>query len=191
MDNNKRRAQTVILDDVQILWPNFTGRATDYNSQGSRNFYAILSEEQAQRVMAVGGNVKVPDLTPEQIEAGYSASPRIKINVKFQEDPNKSYLNPSIMMVTQGRGTDLTESTVGILDGLRFSRVKIGITVSPYEWGKRSGYTIYLNNMLAFVREDEWEQEYAQYRAQPCVATSYSSEGPRTDFDTMEDDVKF
>ena len=57
-----KRLEKIALENVRIVWPNFTGLANKYNVEGNRNFNVELTEDQAALLDEQGFNVKVKDV---------------------------------------------------------------------------------------------------------------------------------
>ena len=66
-DNN------VVLEGVRLVFRNFAGKETKFNTEGNRNFAVILPEAAAEAMKADGWNVK----TLEPREEGDAAAARI------------------------------------------------------------------------------------------------------------------
>ena len=59
------QTNTVTLNNVGIIFPNFAGRTDQYNKNGVRSFSVSLSHETAEAMLADGFNVKFPKPNPE------------------------------------------------------------------------------------------------------------------------------
>lgn len=151
----------IIMENAHIIFKNFSGRKSEYNREGDRNFNVIIPDEQyALRLQEDGWNVRVKPPRGE----GDTPEYRLAVSVNF-----KSYRPPKIVLISHGRQQLLDEETVGILDQADIS--KIDLSIRPYNWegNGRSGVKAYLKTMYATLEEDEFEAKYAseQYPSEP------------------------
>lgn len=140
--------RNVIIDkDAHIRYKNFSGRESEMNPLGARNFCLDIDPEIADQLQAEGWNVK---WTKPQ-EDGDVATPFIKVNVKYGNFP------PRIWTVTSRGKTLLEEGDVYQLDKLRI--IKIMLTVNPFEYkpGRLSGY---VDEMYVTIAPSAFEDEY-------------------------------
>lgn len=159
MTDNQRG--TVILEDVRILFRNFSGKEGQYNREGDRNFAVLLEDNLADAMARDGWNVKY--LKPR--EEGDSPQPYIQVAVNFRGRP------PRIVMITSRGRTTLTEDEVNILDWAEIKHVDL--IVRPYEWvvNKKTGVKAYLQSIFITIEEDPLELKYADVpdSAQNCI----------------------
>lgn len=141
------------IEGARIFWKNFSGKGSQYNAEGSRNFCLELDNETADRLSADGWNVKYR----KPMEEGDEPRPYIQVKVKYAIAP------PKIYMVTSRKKTLLDEDYVGELD--RAEIENIDIIVSPYEWsvGGKSGITAYVDTMYVTIHEDDFAKKYARF----------------------------
>lgn len=142
---------TVMIEDARVLFPNFSGRETQKNQEGSRNFNVVIPDEILESMRADGWNVRALKDLPD----GSPGENILKVNVNFKNRP------PKIVMITSRQRTDLDESTVDLLDDVEI--VKADIIIRPYHWNVRgdSGISAYLKTMFVTIYEDELELKYA------------------------------
>ena len=150
---NTQPPRTILLDDIQMMWPNFAGEAGRYNNAGKRNFVAFLPADAAADMEATGYNIKY--LEPR--EEGQERQAFVKVNVNFVSR------NPPEIFTVNSRGKrKLDAGTAMILDWAKTDRADI--IVSRYERTDEFGKTTvtpYLQTMYAFLHEDELAQRYA------------------------------
>jgi hypothetical protein len=145
-------ARTVTIEGVQLLFPNFSGKETQYNDAGNRNFNIILTPEMADDLSQRGFNVKE---RPGR-EEGDPSQFTLQIKVNFQNRP------PRIVMITSSGRTNLNEHSVEVLDWADIQYADL--IISPYHWegfGGKSGVTAYLQSLYATIEEDDLERKYA------------------------------
>jgi len=141
------------MEGARILFRNFTGRETDYNRLGDRNFCLALGEELAEELVQDGWNVKRRVSRDE----GDPDLLYIKVNVKYSAKSRP----PKIVMVTSKGRTELTEDLVELLDLPEIASVDL--VVRPYHWTIKgeTGISAYLKLMYVTIKEDEFELKYA------------------------------
>ncbi len=141
------------IENAQIIFRNFSGRETQYNPAGSRNFDILIEDEgYADQLEKDGWNIK-----RKEREDG---SVRITLNVQV----SYKVVPPKIVMITghNKKQTLLDEESVECLDYAEI--LSADITVNPYEWSvaNKSGIKAYLKTMYITIEEDEWAEKYDQ-----------------------------
>lgn len=141
------------IEGARIFWKNFSGKGSQFNAEGSRNFCLELDNKIADKLSADGWNVKY--IKPR--EEGDEPRPYIQVKVRYAIAP------PKIYMVTSRKKTLLDEDLVGELDRAEIENVDI--IVSPYEWsvGGKSGITAYVDTMYVTIHEDDFAKKYARF----------------------------
>lgn len=153
---NQRNNIEAVIRDAQICSRNFTGRAGKYNKEGERSFTVVLDEEQGERMIEDGWNVKKKDGR----EPG--DPPRYYLGVSVRFDNPKHV--PTLVLITSKNKTVLTEETVGRLDGCSFDKIDIQLNGRVWEAadGKR-GVKAYLRSGYFTIEEDILGAEYGMY----------------------------
>lgn len=139
----------LVIQDGEIRFKNFTGRAGQYNREGDRSFAAVISEEFVPMCLDAGWNVKsyVSKKTGDTIHY---------IHVKV------SY-NNSAPTIVQHAGADVInydESMCWMLDNNIL--LNIGIVISPYHWNinGKTGTSAYLNALHFELPRDYFADAY-------------------------------
>lgn len=143
--------QPVVLEDVRIMFRNFSGKEGQYNRAGDRNFVVFLSNQLAKQMADDGWNVK--HLKPR--EEGDEPQATLQVRVNFD-----SGRPPRVVMVTSRGKTPLGVDEVSILDWAEIE--KVDLIIRPYEWdvnGKR-GIKAYLQSIFVTIVEDDLERKY-------------------------------
>lgn len=139
------------LEDARIIYRNFSGEKTKFNTEGKRNFHVVLPEELAQQMLEDGWNVKVREPREEGDDLFY----HIQITVNYDVNP------PRVYVVTSSGKTLLSAESVGSLDA--FDIVSVDLEAVSYHWevGGNSGITAYLKTLYAIVDESDLDRKYA------------------------------
>lgn len=154
-------ANTILLDsrtndDYVILpgsWRNFSGKRTQFNDEGKRNFtLQIKDKEKAEYLKGLGLNVK--EYKSSNSDPNEDPIFTLKIKINFND------YGPKVYLYTEGddeKSTLLTEDTIGILDGSEI----LGslIEISLFKWTSKAfgeGATAYLRNMSVQIRPNRF-----------------------------------
>ena len=146
--------ETLKIENARLMFKNFSGKASQFNREGNRNFAVRISDpETADTMKKDGWNVKA--LKPR--EEGDEPTYYITVNVNFNAFP------PNIYRIAGKMKTLLNEETVGIID--RDEIVCADLIISPYRWeiGTNSGIKGYLKAAYITVEEDEFASKYGIY----------------------------
>ena len=149
----------VMIDNAQITWRNFSGRGSDFNREGARNFALIIPDETAANALSndknkdgVGWNVKV---RPPRVE-GEDPFMFLKVKVKFTARGPKVYLK------TNGRLNQLDEDSISILDNVDIE--KVDLDIRPYDdaFNGRPFRAAYLESICVTQRVDRFADRYSE-----------------------------
>ena len=147
----ERVTEQLTIENADILFRNFSGKQTQYNAAGNRNFCVIIpSEELASKMAADGWNVKYLQAREE----GDPDRPYIQVNVSFGGRP------PLIKLITSDGQTTLDESTVDMLDWADIKNVDL--IVNPYNWSVNGKHGVkgYVKSLYVTIQEDEFAKKY-------------------------------
>jgi hypothetical protein len=149
---------TVLMENVRLIFRNFEGRGDKYNKEGARNFGVILPEDVAQQMERDGWPVKRLRPSEEEQEQGIEVGPPW-VPVKVAYDRGRP---PRIITITSRGRTNITEDTVKSLDNINMANVDL--IVGPYHWdvNGKQGISVYLQTMYVTVEEDELDRKYAE-----------------------------
>lgn len=145
------RNDKLMIEDAQIIWPNFSGVEGQYNAPGDRNFTVVIDPKLGEQLSSDGWNVKFRDPRDE----GDDPQCTMQVSVNFKGRP------PVVYMITERGRTMLDESVIGILDGADI--VTADMVINPYSWdiGGKKGVKAYLDKMFITIREDALDLKYA------------------------------
>lgn len=146
-----RADDTVVLEDVQIVFRNFSGRKGMYNNEGDRSFAVKLSPEWAKELTNRGWNVKY--LRARDEDEAEQAYVSVKINFNGPRPPK------AFMITSRGR-TQLGEDDIEALDYVDI--FKIDMILNPYQYtvSGKSGISVYLESIYVTIIEDALAMKY-------------------------------
>ena len=148
----------VIIEDADIIFPNFSGRPSKFNKDGNKNFCVIIDDEEvAQELAERGWNVRIrKPREDDEIPVHY-----IPVTISFRSFPNIPPAN--VMLISSKAHTKLYDDTIGVLDGADI--VKTDLTIRPryYEDDQTGEEKIkaYLHEMYVTISESRLAAKYA------------------------------
>lgn len=148
----EKSAVEFMVEDATLLFKNFSGRATQYNREGDRNFTLVLSDDIAARLAEDDWNVRV---LPGR-EEGEPDRSVIEVAVKFGKYP------PKIILISNGgkTRTRLDEDMVSILDSADIANWDLMINPSFWEFNGKEGVKAYLKSAYITLEEDALDRKY-------------------------------
>lgn len=150
MSIKRTKRGEAMVEDVQLIFRNFSGKQGKFNREGDRNFCAILSDETAEAMQK--DNWRIKWLQPR--EDGDAPKPYITIKVNYNSD-----WPPQIVMITENGKTTLDVDSVGNLDWADI--VKADLVLNPYQFEPDAPITAYLSRAYITIEEDEFEAKYS------------------------------
>lgn len=150
---SNRQNQNIFVENARIGYRNFSGKESEYNAKGNRNFTVFFDADIAARLEEDGWNIRW-----QQPREGYEGeAPRgsLKVSVRFDNFP------PQIVLVKSSGKRSITEDMVDMLDYADIESVDL--IISPYDWSRngRSGRKAYLKKMYVTLAEDEIDRKYS------------------------------
>lgn len=144
-------AKTFMVEDAQLIFRNFSGKESQYNRNGDRNFAVILDHASAEKMLADGWNVRFLDGREE----GDPNTPYIQVSVGYKTKP------PKVVMITSTARTVLTEDQVEILDWADIAQADLIARAYNWEVNGKSGIKAYLQSLFVTIQEDALERKYS------------------------------
>lgn len=137
------------IENARIIFRNFSGKESQYNRAGVRNFAIVLEPEDAERLKADGWNIKpwpkVP--SPDRDQILY-----LPVEVSYK-DPDRFPV--TIYLITNKGKRRIPEKFVNELDSLRFSKIDLAINPSHWEVNGKTGIKAYLRSFYGTVEETD------------------------------------
>lgn len=154
MANTDKRVGEITVEGATIIFRNFRGQPSEFNSEGTRSFGLLVDDDLAEDLRADGWNVKT--LKPRNEEEEKHPQAWLPVKVKYGKIP------PIAVLITSRGKTRLTEETVGQLDWARIKNVDL--MVRPYQYpemsGRPAGISAYLKSIYVTIQEDALEEKY-------------------------------
>lgn len=144
--NNRNNPSDLMIEDANLLFTNFAGSPTRYNSEGGkREFSVALPLNLVEDLEKDGWNVKYRknadgEFDPERPYLG------VKVSYKFKA--------PAIWLIAGGRKQLMTEDTVGTLDNITIKTADVVIHPSVYDVRGQQGISAYVKELYV-VMDDE------------------------------------
>ncbi len=157
--------ENIEIENARIMFRNFSGNVSKFNSAGSRNFCVVLDPDMAEELKDIGWNIKMLPPRSEDDEPLYYISVAV----------NYGHVSPHVHLVTDRSMTELTESTIGSLDHADIENVDL--IIRPYQWevNGKTGIKAYLKTMYVKLVSDRF-------------AAKYDYATPSAKFDDVNDD---
>lgn len=150
----------VQVDGARIIYRNFSGRGTQFNREGDRNFCLVIpSQKIADRLIEEGFNVKIR----QPREEGEEPFMYMKVNVKYHpKTSDLARLNPTAVLITNNRQNRLDDESVCCLDNIDIANVDLDISGSNWSVQGRAGRSAYLSKIYVTQESDRFATRYAE-----------------------------
>jgi hypothetical protein len=145
-----RHEKTFMIENAELTFLNFEGRAGKFNEKGERGFAVFLPEDVARQMEDDGWNIK----TLDSREEGEPPRSIINVGVRFDVYP------PRIVLLTSESRTQLDEKSCEILDWADIRMVDLIARGYDYNFAGRQGLKAYLQSMFVTIEEDPLERKY-------------------------------
>lgn len=144
----------IIFENARLMYKNFSGRKTDFNEAGNRNFCIVIDNvEDANMLNDYGYNVKIIKKSLEDPED----TPKHYIPVKIKYS---GFRKPSVYRHINKQVEVLDEMDLNKLDEDYI--LSADVTINPYHWERNgnSGVSAYLDTMHVIVEADYFHDKY-------------------------------
>jgi len=139
------------LNGVKIIWPNFSGIPSQYNSKGNRTFNVVLNEQVAHDLEMRGLNVKRHESKDPDGEPIWT----LQCFVSFTPYPPDELYR----IIPRGK-MRMNEDTIGNLDHEDIEKANVKLNLSHWKMQGREGIKPYVNKMAVWVNEDSFADSY-------------------------------
>ena len=146
------RKDLLEIENASIIWPNFSGKPTDFRPQGGyRSFNVILDDpDLVQKLVDDGWNVKIK--APR--EEGDDPLNYLEVCVRFDNYP------PKVFMVSTRNKVELDEESIGDLDIYDIQSADLIISPYHYDANGNKGIKAYLKTGYFNIVEDRFASKY-------------------------------
>lgn len=145
--------KTLNIENAHIMFKNFSGKGSQFNREGDRNFCVRIDDaDLARSLRNEGWNVKQLRPRDEDEEGTYY----LQVKVSFKVSP------PRVYMIAGKKKTLLDEEAINSLDYAEIQSADVIIT--PYNWeinGKK-GVKAYLKIAYITIEQDAFAAKYAE-----------------------------
>lgn len=150
-------SDNLVIENAQLAFKNFAGKADNFNSEGNRNFCVLLDDDIAEalskeKLNKHGDTWNIKHLKPRDPDDKEQAY--LQVKVKFGNRP------PKIILMTSHGKSVLNEESVASLDWAEIDTVDCVITPYAWEMGTNHGISAYLKTMYVKIVEDKLESKY-------------------------------
>ncbi len=149
----RRVTDNLAIENARIIFRNFSGRESQFNRAGNRNFCVVIDDKELAADLAEDGwNVKMTNQNNEEYDSEFY----IQCSVNFDNIP------PSIWLVTNKNKTKLKEEDMDNLDYADFKNVDL--IIRPYNWevNGKTGVKAYVKTMYITIEEDQFADKYSE-----------------------------
>lgn len=153
MSAKKKIVDQLVMENVRMIFRNFSGKEAKYNPKGRRNFCVVIEDSVlADRLKSDGWNIRyLPARDENDGDTAY-----MQVTVSYDNIP------PMIKTITSKGQTILDEETVSMLDWADI--INVDLIISPYNWevNGKSGVKAYVKSMYVTIEEDALAEKYDQ-----------------------------
>lgn len=185
------------IDDARIMFRNFSGAPSKFNSEGDRNFAVVFPNSVLNDVVFLGfpeglsdkERGEVSSMSDEELlKNGYAdtvggllAKRGWNIRTKPPREDGEEPLNflpvkvkfndrgPTIYLRTNGVTNQLDKESVGMLDNIDI--LSVDMDIRPYHWEVKgeTGVSAYLQSMCVTQRVDRFAERFVNEQSREPV----------------------
>lgn len=150
----------LVVENAEIVYPNFSGRPGRYNQEGDRNFCVVLEDPDiVQTLKDENWNVKARvDRDTDEVSFYY-----LPVKIKYSRGGKGNKRNPLIVLYTSTSRTNISENRIDILDYADI--LNVDLELNPYNYNRDDPdhpmYSAYLKVMHVTIEDDPFEEKYS------------------------------
>lgn len=145
------------LEDVRLIFKNFSGVESKYNRKGDRNFGVVIEDpELIETMIRDGWNVKTRPPRDEDGDPLYY----VKVKIGYFDDP-QDRRNPRVLVISGNNRRYLGQEELSCLDYMNMKKVDLSIRPYPYDVNGKTGISGYLKALYVTQKLDPLEEKYA------------------------------
>lgn len=149
-----RVTDPVEIEDAELIWRNFSGKAGKFNAEGVRNFNVVIDEEAYNKLSADGWNARMI-MPKEDVDPDTPPLYILPVKVSFGKKP------PQIQLISSRGRRFLDEDTVGMLDFIDIKTCDVVVNPYNYNVNGKVGVSGYLKSLYVTIVEDRFAGKYA------------------------------
>lgn len=149
----RRKIEPLQIEGAQLIFKNFSGKGTQFNREGDRNFCVLIDDsDYAHFLLEQGWNVKSLQAREEGEEPSYYIS--VKINY------NSEVGGPKVYLIVDGKKRELNEETIGLVDDIDIQSCDLIVNAYQWEVNGKSGIKGYLKTAYIVMQQDRFAAKY-------------------------------
>ena len=149
----RKKIEPLQIEGAQLIFRNFSGKGTQFNREGDRNFCVLIDDtDYAHFLLEQGWNVKSLRAQEEDEEPRYYIS--VKLNYASEVAPPKVYL------IVDGKKRELNEETVSLVDDIDIQTCDLIINAYQWEVNGKTGIKGYLKTAYIVMQQDRFASKY-------------------------------
>jgi hypothetical protein len=166
MPEPKRPGALTTMQDVELMYKNFTGAEDRYNEAGRRNFAVVIPPEDVEHMQSLGWHLRRNDAKMKVgdewvIDPDGEPKYTLKINIAFT-----GFRPPTIVMITQKgkrplcqkRADDtINPNEINVIQWANISKTDLAFRPYEYEPGK---FSAWLTSLYVTLELDELAEMY-------------------------------
>lgn len=173
MEMTNNRLPLLRLTNTRMIFKNFSGKKTDFNTEGDRNFGAVIDPALAEQLEEDGVRVKTLRPRPDDPDSTETNWIKVKVNFNSRQPPKVHLIkadpddpeNQSKMVQVR-----LDEETIGQLDWIHpemVLHVDMNIRFSRYpdRPSRPGGVSNYLDALYVTIVDDPLDRKYRNIRS--------------------------
>lgn len=152
--------ENIIIENARLLpgsFRNFSGKASQYNAEGNRNFVIALDPDKAHELQEKGWPVK---WTPDRYSDDGEMRATMRVNVKYTTRDGRKLIPPKVVVISSSGKVNYTEDMIGLIDTMDISKCDLILSGYEYKTMGREGVSAYLKTAYITMAEDALDLKY-------------------------------